>query len=145
MNNQGNCIFCKIVEHTEEASIVFEDSKIVVFMNIRPINPGEMLIIPKKHIDHFCDIPDEIVCHIMIHAQRLSRIIMEKLKPQRVGLVVHGFGVAHAHLIIVPQHGVNDITSCKFAYIEDGKIKFSINKIASPIRKELDELAKLLR
>ena len=104
MKSDRACIFCDIVNRAAEASIVYEDDRIMAFMTLRPVNPGEFLIIPKDHIDHFCDIPDDLTCHIMLHAQRLSRNLRERLKPERVGLVVHGYGVAHAHLIVLPQH-----------------------------------------
>src|SRR5439155_14973143 len=105
-------------DHTAEASILYEDDRIMAFMSIKPINPGEFMIIPRAHIDHFSDIPDDVACHILMHAQRLSRNLLERLQPQRVGLVVHGYGVPHAHLIVVAQHGPLDITSAKFAYLE---------------------------
>lgn len=116
----------------------------MAFMTLRQINPGEFLIIPKEHIDHFCDIADDLSCHIIIHAQRLSRNLREKLKPQRVGLVVHGYGVPHAHLVVVPLHESSDIVSAKYAYIEDEQVKFSEELVQETSRSELDRLAQLL-
>jgi histidine triad (HIT) family protein len=139
------CIFCEIVAGREVSSKVFEDDRILAFMTIRPARPGEFSIIPKQHIDHFCDIPDDLAAHIIIHAQRLSRIVREKLKPKRVGLVVHGFGVPHAHLVVVPLHRSEDITSASFAYLKDGKISFGVDHIPVTPRDELDRMAELLR
>jgi histidine triad (HIT) family protein len=116
----------------------------MAFMNIRPINKGEFLVIPREHVDHFCDLSDEVACSVLVKAQRLSRNLRERLGPQRVGLVVHGFGVPHAHLVVVPQQGPDDITSAKLAHIEDGQIKFNIYRIPEPNREELDRLAQLL-
>ena len=144
MKSDRACIFCDIVNRAAEASIVYEDDRIMAFMTLRPVNPGEFLIIPKDHIDHFCDIPDDLTCHIMLHAQRLSRNLRERLKPERVGLVVHGYGVAHAHLIVVPLHDSSDIVSAKHAYVENGEVKFTDNLISEPPRAELDRLARLL-
>src|SRR5258705_11839605 len=101
----SSCIFCRIVAGSAAASVLYEDERTMAFMNIRPINSGEFMVIPKEHIDHFCDLSDELSCHILVQAQRLSRNLRERLQPQRVGLVVHGFGVAHAHLVVVPQYG----------------------------------------
>jgi histidine triad (HIT) family protein len=138
------CIFCKIIDRKAEASVVYEDERIMAFMTLRPIHPGEFLIIPKDHIDHFCDIPDDLTSHIVLHAQRLSRNLRERLKPQRVGLVVHGYGVAHAHLVVVPLHESSDIVSAKHAYIDNGEVKFSEDRLPQPQRSELDRLAQLL-
>ena len=123
---------------------MYEDEQVMAFMNIRPINPGEFMVIPKEHVDHFCDLSDELSCQIIVQAQRLSRNLRERLKPQRVGLVVHGYGVAHAHLVVVPMNDTNDITSAKHLYVEDGQIKFGIDHLPKPMRVELNRLAHLL-
>ena len=144
MNSGETCIFCKIVERTAESSIIYEDDRIIAFMGIRPINPGQFLIIPKEHIDHFCDIPDELSCHIIVQAQRLSRNLRERLKPERVGLVVHGYGVPHAHLVVVPLHDSSDIVSAKYAYTDGDEIKYTEQLVTQPSRAELDEIARIL-
>ena len=104
-----------------------------------------VLVIPKKHIDHFTDVPDEIGMKIFLEAQRIARIIKDKLHPERVGLLVHGYGVSHAHMIVLPQKGPDDITSGKIAEIKDGRILFSMHNLPIAPRKELDRIAKLLR
>ena len=91
-----SCVFCEIVAGRAPCSRVYEDRSCLGFMGIRPINPGELMLIPKQHIDHFCDVPDALAAHIMTLAQRFSRAIRGALQPPRVGLVVHGFGVPHA-------------------------------------------------
>jgi histidine triad (HIT) family protein len=139
-----SCIFCRIVAHEAEASVLYEDERIIAFMNIKPTNEGEFMVIPKVHIDHFCDLPDELSCSIIVAAQRLSRNLMDKLKPKRVGLVVHGFGVPHAHLVVVPQHGPDDITSAKLAHVENSQIKFSVDRLPESTRDELNRMAHLL-
>lgn len=139
------CVFCEIVTGREKSSKVYEDGKILAFMSLRPVHPGELMVIPKKHIDHFCDIPDDLTTHIFIHVQGLSRKAREKLKPKRVGLVVHGFGVPHAHIIIVPLHHSGDITSSHFVRIEDSKIAFGEDHVPITPREELDYIARLLR
>jgi histidine triad (HIT) family protein len=139
-----SCIFCRIVAREAPASVLYEDERVMAFMTLKPVNPGEFLVIPKEHVDHFCDLSDEVSCHIVVHAQRLSRNLRERLKPQRVGLVVHGYGVAHAHLVVVPLHESNDIVSAKHLYVEGGEIKFGESHLTETPREELDRLARLL-
>ena len=140
----SSCIFCKIVAGEAPASVVYEDERVLAFMNIRPIHPGELMVIPRQHVDHFCDLADDLACHILVQAQRLSRNLRERLKPVRVGLVVHGFGVPHAHLVVVPLHESNDIVSVKHLHVEDGQIKFGVGHLKETPREELDRLARLL-
>ena len=119
------CVFCRIVAGREPCSRVHEDDVSLGFMGIRPARPGELMIIPKEHVDHFCDIPDDLAAHILLVAQRLSRSIRRTLSPRRVGLVVHGFGVPHAHLIVVPQHEETDIISGRFIRLDGGRISLN--------------------
>ena len=138
------CVFCEIVAGRAPCSRVYEDESCLGFMGIRPINPGELMLIPKQHIDHFCDVPDVLAAHIMTLAQRFSRAIRQALQPLRVGLVVHGFGVAHAHLIAVPQHSPTDITSSRFAYLNEGEIEYGIEHVPEVPRAALDDMAAAL-
>ena len=70
--------------------------------------------------------------------------IRRALNPQPVGWVVHGFGVAHAHLIVVPQHGPTDITSGRFAVLNEGRIEYRAEQVREVPRPELDAIAAAL-
>lgn len=140
-----NCIFCKIVAGREVASKIYEDDKILAFMNIRPVNTGEFMVIPKEHIDHFLDIPNDLAAHILLTAQRLARKVQENFKPKRMGYVVHGFGVPHAHLNVPPLEHPDDIVSYKFARIENDEVVFDAKQIPLVPREELDRMAKIIR
>lgn len=139
------CVFCEIVAGREAVSKIYEDDKILAFMNIRPVNTGEFMVIPKEHIDHFLDIPDDLAAHILLTAQRLARKVQKKLKPKRMGYVVHGFGVPHAHLNVPPLEHPDDIVSYKFARIENDKVVFDAKQIPLVPREELDRIAKVIR
>jgi hypothetical protein len=60
------------------------------------------------------------------------------------GMVVHGFGVPHAHLLLVPQQGIHHITSDRYASVENGQLVFSQSNVATPDRATLDEHARVL-
>ncbi len=138
------CIFCQIIAGQAPASRVYEDDRIISFMTLRPTRNGECTVLPKEHIDHFTDIPDDLVSHIMVISQQIGRKMMEVLSPLRIGMVIHGFGLPHAHLILVPQQDPHDIVSSRHAYIEDGKVRFSDKHIEITDRQELDRIAALL-
>lgn len=140
-----NCIFCDIVAKKADASIIYEDEHIMAFMDIQPVREGQALVIPKTHIDHFSDLDNETATRIIIQTQKISRKIMKELSPERVGLVVHGYGVAHAHIVIIPQYAADDITSGRLASIKDGEIIFTTENIPFASREELDKLANILK
>ena len=114
-------------------------------MTLRPTRLGECLLIPREHIDHFTDIPDDLAADMMVIAQRIGRKMLSEFEGGRIGMVVHGFGVPHAHLIVFPQHDISDITSGRFAKIEDGKIVYDHKQIPMLDREVLDEHAGRLR
>lgn len=140
-----NCVFCKIIAREEPASFVYEDDHIVGFLNNRPPHAGECLLIPKVHIDHFTDLDENIAMNIMAIGQRLARKIKDTFNPERVGYVVSGFGIPHAHLIIVPLHHHQDITSRHYAFLKDGEIHYSEQQIPLVDRGELDRISALIR
>ena len=142
--NDPKCKFCRIVSGGLPASVIHQDDDVMALMNIRAVNKGECMVIPKNHIDHFTDIPDDLAAKILSVAQRIGRNILVRYKAERIGYVVHGYGVRHAHIIIVPQHDPNDITSGKFVRVVNGQLQFSAQYLPLIPREELDTMAKEL-
>lgn len=138
------CIFCEIVAGRAPASVIYQDENVMAFMTIRPTAPGECLVIPKAHVDHFTDLDDHIAQRIMLVGLRIGRRLRTVFQPFRVGMLVHGFGVPHAHLILVPQRGPHHLTSDRFASIRNGHIEFHESVIPMAERSLLDEHARLL-
>ncbi len=145
MDQMPSCIFCKIVAGQLESSKVYEDDEMLAFMDIQPVHQGQVLVIPKHHIDHFSDIPDALALRIYMKTHALLKIVREVVRPERVGLVVHGYGVPHAHMIIIPQHHKDDITSARMADIENGQVIFTHKKLPVVPREELDQMAQLIK
>jgi histidine triad (HIT) family protein len=140
-----SCPFCDIVHGTGPVSLVYADDLTMAFIPLQPIYPGACIVIPKVHIDHFTDLPDDLAVRVMVVSQRIGRKIMEVYQPLKVGMVVHGFGVRHAHMNLIPQHDPLDITYKHLAYVENGEVKFSEKHLPELSREELDELAESLR
>ena len=140
-----SCIFCDIVAGEAESSKVYEDDFVLAFMDIQPVREGQVIVIPKEHINHFDDLSDDVAIRIFLVCRQVSKSLRAQLMPERVGLVVHGFGVPHAHMIVVPEYDDQDITSSRMARIEEGDITFSIGNLRKPPRLELDEMARVVR
>ena len=140
-----SCIFCRIVAGELESSKVYEDDEVLAFMDIQPVRPGQVLVIPKRHIDHFSDIPEALALRIYMKTHALLKAMRAVVQAERIGLVVHGYGVPHAHVVIVPQHHEDDITSARMADIENGVVVFKVEKLAVVPREELDRMAQLIQ
>ena len=139
------CIFCKIAKREIPSHTVHDYEDCFAFMDIRPIRPGHVLVIPKLHIDHFSDLPDAAATKVLLVAQRLTKKLRAVLKPPRVGLLIGGFHVPHAHVHLVPMHDDHDLTSQNYAKVADGKVAYDIANIPPAVPEALAEMAEKIR
>ncbi|WP_179378880.1 HIT family protein [Jannaschia marina] len=138
------CIFCAIAAGEAPASFIHTDRTCMAFLTLRPTRPGEFTVVPRAHVDHFTDLDDATAAHLMVTAQRLARAARVVLNPLRMGYVVHGFGVAHAHLNVVPQHAPTDIVSARHVDAPGG-FRITQDLLPDPSRADLDAMAARLR
>ena len=131
-----SCIFCKIVEGNAPSSKVYEDDLCLAFMDIQPVNPGHVLVVPKAHSIDLSDLPAEMGGHLFQVAQRIA-LSMPKTNIRNEGIdffLAHGEAagqeVFHVHLHVIPR------------YSGDGfGFKFSPQYDILPERSELDAIA----
>jgi len=97
------CIFCKIIAGEIPAAKVYEDEKILVFLDINPVNYGHVLIIPKEHYQTMIDTPDELVAYIFTKAKELMKVIKTAVNADFVVMSVVGVDVPHFHVHLVPR------------------------------------------
>jgi histidine triad (HIT) family protein len=131
-----NCIFCEIVKRKSPSSIVYEDDACMAFMDIQPVNPGHVLVVPKQHFIDLKDLPPHIGGHLFQVAQQIA-LSLPRTKVQIEGVdlfLAHGEAagqdVFHVHLHVIPR------------YEGDGfGFKFGPNYRNLPERSELDTIA----
>lgn len=102
-------IFTKIINREIPAHIIYEDGETLAFLDIRPASDGHALVVPKQQVDHFDDLDDDTYQAVMQTVKTVSQRIRNTLNPQRVGLVVFGFDVPHAHVHVIPLYQGNEI------------------------------------
>jgi len=103
----NNCIFCKIINGDVPSYKIYDDDKIIIFLDINPYCPGHTLIIPKEHTLDFNSIPEETLIHIMKHAKETANMLTNKLNADGFTLIQNnGFvqEVKHYHLHIIPKY-----------------------------------------
>ncbi|MFA6254769.1 MAG: HIT family protein [Patescibacteria group bacterium] len=99
----ADCIFCKIIAGEIPAAKVYEDDKVLAFLDINPVNYGHVLLIPKEHYRMMADTPDELVAYIFTKAKELMKVIKIALKADFVVVSVVGVDVPHFHVHLVPR------------------------------------------
>lgn len=130
-----NCIFCKIIKKEIPASSVWEDDRFLAFLDVQPVNPGHLLIIPKEHIENIFDMPDGLYEEIFKTAKALSMPLQKAMSSARVGIVVEGFGVPHTHIHLVPINKPHDLDSSRAKPMAAEKLA----EIAEKIKQEVEK------
>lgn len=101
-------IFTKIIEGEIPCNKVFENDQVIAFLDIHPVRDGHVLVVPKTQVDHFDDLDDELYTEVMRVVKLAAKRIKEVFECERVGLVVEGYGVPHAHIHVFPTYGKNN-------------------------------------
>ncbi len=107
----SHCIFCIIASGTIPVPTVYEDDRMLAFIDLHPLNPGHTLVIPKQHYETFMVMLSEEFGPFMERAHTIAKKVHRAFPSQRLGMVVKGFDVAHAHLHLFPQLTAMDIMS----------------------------------
>ena len=99
-------IFTKIIRGDIPCHKIYEDDRVIAFLDVHPLAEGHTLVVPKQQIDHLWDMDDAAYEYLWRVVKRLGAHIKMTLSPARVGVVVEGFGVPHVHVHLVPiEHG----------------------------------------
>lgn len=104
-----NCIFCNIVRKKAPASVIWEDDKTLVFLDIRPLIDGHTLIIPKQHYETVYEIPDDLLSNVYQLVKRTAVVLKNTLKADGISTIQqngHAAGqeIFHLHVHVVPRY-----------------------------------------
>jgi histidine triad (HIT) family protein len=98
----ADSIFTKIIKGEIPAHIIYEDDKTLAFLTIMPRQPGHTLVIPKVQIDQVWDLSDEDFSAVMATSKKVAKHMKEVLGTKRIGILVAGDEVPHAHVHLIP-------------------------------------------
>lgn len=104
----NDCLFCKIINGEIPAGKVYEDEHSFAFLDIKPINPGHTLLIPKKHFVNLYEIPDEVLAKLAPTIKKLAVAIKKAVGAGGINIGMnndHAAGqlIFHAHIHIMPR------------------------------------------
>jgi histidine triad (HIT) family protein len=138
---ESNCIFCRIVRGAAQASFIHRDEWVSAFLDIRPVTPGHLLVVPNEHVAVSHALPDATADRMFSIARQAARGLLEGdlVRAEGVNLFVAdgeaaGQEVFHAHLHVIPR------------FEGDGfEISAAAWRDPPPLRDELDRQAAALR
>ena len=106
-------LFTKIVKGEIPCHKILEDDRYLAFLDIRPINPGHTLVIPKQETDYIFDLEDDLLKGAIVFAKRVAAMIEKVVTCERIGIMVAGLEVPHAHIHLIPINAVSDLNFAK--------------------------------
>ena len=135
-----DCIFCKIISGEIPSSKVYEDEDFLAILDIRPVNHGHTLLIPKKHFVNIFDTDDDIARKIYPTLIKISKGIREGLTADGINIIQNnekyaGQEVFHSHIHIIPRFRDDSLkfTPRNLSYKDEDEK----NKIVSKIREKI--------
>jgi diadenosine tetraphosphate (Ap4A) HIT family hydrolase len=141
---QQPCVFCEIIARRAESSVAYEDAHVIAFMDIRPLTPGHVLVVPRVHADCLEALDEELGARLFRVGHRLARAL------RRSGLPCEGVNlfladgeaafqeVFHVHLHVLPRTA-GDGFRIKAAWGRPGRAELDLT--AEKVRQGVHALA----
>jgi histidine triad (HIT) family protein len=95
-------VFTRIIAGEIPGRIVYSDEHAVAFLTIAPIRPGHTLVVPRLEVDHWVDLPDDVLRNLWTAARTVGRAIDVAFRPRRVAALIAGLEVPHVHIHLIP-------------------------------------------
>jgi len=112
-------IFTRILDGELPGEFVWRDDRCGVFLALGPLRPGHALVVPVAEVDHWLDLPPELVAHLFQVAQVIGEAQMVAFSPTRIGLIVAGLEVPHTHVHVIPIRDEADLDFANASRDED--------------------------
>ena len=126
-------IFTNIIHGHIPCHKIAENDQFFAFLDIRPIAPGHTLVIPKVEIDRFFDLDNDLLSHFLPFAKPIATAIEGVVPCERVGLMVAGLEVPHAHLHLVPIHAIGDLSFANATPADQNELAMMAEKITQKL------------
>ena len=103
-----SCIFCQIVAKQAPSSLLYEDETVMAFLDIRPLNRGHTLVIPKEHYVDIFDTPDRVLATVHVASKLLADAVKKATDADGISIIQQsgkaaGQDIFHIHVHVVPR------------------------------------------
>lgn len=95
-------IFSKIIKGEIPCYKIAENEKFFAFLDINPMAEGHVLVVPKIEVDYLFDLDDNYLSEMIVYSKHISKAIAAAISCKRVGVMVVGLEVPHAHIHLIP-------------------------------------------
>lgn len=102
-------IFTKIITGEIPSYKIAEDERFYAFLDIKPMSKGHTLVVPKEETDYLFDLDDTLLGDMVVFAKSVAKAIERVIPCRRVGMMVIGLEVPHAHIHLIPIQKEGDM------------------------------------
>ena len=136
-----DCQFCKLVEKEGVVSSVYEDEKVMAFLDVKPVSEGHTLVIPKTHYENIYEIPEDEIAHLHKIVKRVACAIKKGVNAGGISVTQHNEGAAlqrilHLHVHVIPRYEGDRLTM---------RARHIVQKLQELSRERLDATARKIR
>jgi histidine triad (HIT) family protein len=136
--NENSCIFCRIAQKQVPANRVYEDEKVLAFLDIRPLNEGHTLVIPKAHYENIFDVPQELNAYIHGVTKQIAIAVKKATNADGISIIQQNGKAAnqdipHLHVHVIPRYEGQKMPS----FSEISANREQLSQTAVKIRKHL--------
>jgi histidine triad (HIT) family protein len=101
-------IFTRIINREIPGHIVAENERAIAFLDIHPLVRGHTLVVPKREVDYFFDLEEELYLELNRFARQVAVGLKKAVPCKRIATAVIGLEVPHAHLHLIPINTMDD-------------------------------------
>ncbi|MBD5199122.1 MAG: HIT family protein [Bacteroidales bacterium] len=128
-------IFSRIIAGEIPCYKVAEDDKNFAFLDINPVAPGHVLVVPKKEVDYIYDLDEADYVSLELFAAKVAKAIVRALPCKRVGSATIGLEVPHAHIHLIPINKESDMNFfSEKAKLSEAEMQHIADSIAEQIQ-----------
>jgi histidine triad (HIT) family protein len=127
-------LFSKIINGEITCHKIAENEHFFAFLDIMPNTEGHTLVVPKQETDYIFDLEDEIYVGLQLFAKKVAIALKKAIICERIGVIVVGLEVPHAHIHLIPINKISDMDLTK----KTPKNAEELEIIAQKIRKFID-------
>jgi len=127
-------IFTKIIKGEIPSYKILENEKFYSFLDINPMAKGHVLVVPKQETDYYFDLEDSLLAEMTVFSKQVAKALKQAIPCERVGIMVLGMEVPHAHIHLIPINREMDMN------LSNPRLKITQDEfvqIAEDIRREL--------
>ena len=106
-------IFSRIIAGEIPSYRIAEDDRHYAFLDINPVQPGHVLVVPKHEVSYIFDLDDREYADLQMFAKRVAAGLRRAVPCERIGVAVIGLEVPHAHIHLIPISTEGDMNFSK--------------------------------